>query len=218
LTADLRDAAIRCQRGIVAEEREHPEDRDMGTTLTLAYVIWPRMFVVHVGDSRCYLMRDGKLKQLTCDHTMAQLLADGSKDVGRKAAEEIPQNQWQHVLWNAVGGSEDEPQPDIFRVELEFDDRLLLCTDGLSKHVSDAELSQRLRLEQTSTEICNQLIADANAAGGTDNITAVVARFPKPRAYDPSISAKAATAVQQEAPLANTGPIEPTLEGSGVCH
>ncbi len=181
LTADLRDAVIRCQRSINAEVREHPEERGMGATLTSVYVIWPRMFVVHVGDSRCYLMREGKLKQLTRDHTVAQLLDDTTGGVPEQAATEIPQNQWQHVLWNAVGGSEDEPQPDIFRVDLEFDDRLLLCTDGLTKHVPDADLSWRLQQDQPAFEICRQLLDDANAGGGSDNITAIVAKFPKPR-------------------------------------
>lgn len=208
LTADLRDAVIRCQRGIVAEVREHPEERGMGATLTLAYVIWPRMFVVHVGDSRCYLMRDGKLKQLTRDHNVAQLIADEAGAIAQHAAETVPESQWQHVLWNAVGGSEDEPQPDIFRVDLEFDDRLLLCTDGLSKHVPEAGLSWRLQEDQPAFEICRQLIEDANAAGGSDNITAVVAKFPKPQLVGDGLVAEAAVPAPQT-PLTDTVDYKP---------
>lgn len=213
LTADLRDAVIRCQRDISSEVCEHPEERGMGATLTLAYVIWPRMFVVHVGDSRCYLMRDGKLKQLTRDHTMAQLLADSTQGGAQQTPEQIPQNRWQHVLWNAVGGSEEEPQPDIFRVDLEFDDRLLLCTDGLSNHVPDTGLSQRLLLEQTALEICRQLIEDANAAGGSDNITAVVAKFPKPHVIGDSLEIAAAVVAKaepREGALSDTADYKPS--------
>ena len=212
LVADLRDAVLRCQRRIREEVSEHPEERGMGTTLTLAYVIWPRMFVVHVGDSRCYLLRDNKLKQLTRDHTLAQMLADRAEKVPQNTATEAHETQLHHVLRNAVGGNDEEPQPDIFRVDLEFDDRLLLCTDGLSKHVSEAELCARLQEEQPAFEICRHLIEDANAAGGSDNITAIVARFPKPRVYEPGRSAEVEVAVPQPALLAYTVPDIPPLE------
>ena len=208
LAADLRDAVLRCQRSIREEVRAHPEETGMGATLTLAYVIWPRMFVVHVGDSRCYLLRDGQLKQLTRDHNVAQLIADDAGDVAQQAAEKVPESQWQHVLWNSVGGNDDEPQPDIFRVDLEFDDRLLLCTDGLTKHVADADLAWRLQQEQPAFEICRQLIEDANAAGGTDNITAIVARFPKPRLIGDEMSAEVAVPVSKGDSFADPIPRE----------
>ena len=205
LAADLRDAVLRCQRSIRDEISKHPEEQGMGATLTLAYVIWPRMFVVHVGDSRCYVLRDGELRQLTRDHTFAQSICDETGEVAQQAAETIPESQWHHILWNAVGGTDDEPQPDIFRVDLEFDDRLLLCTDGLTNHVPDADLSRRLQQDQPVCEICRQLIDDANAAGGSDNITAIVARCPKPRPLDANESVEAAVV---DKALADTLPYE----------
>ena len=204
LTTDLRDAVLRCQRSIRSEIIEHPEEQGMGATLTLAYVIWPRMFVVQVGDSRCYLLRNGQLKQLTRDHTIAQLISDESGANAERIADTVPESQWHHVLWNAVGGSEDEPHPDIFRVDLEFDDRLLLCTDGLNKHVPDAELSWRLQQDQPAIDICHQLIESANQAGGSDNITVIVARCPKPNMSDIEISADVRASEVQEAALADT--------------
>lgn len=204
LAVDLRDAVLRCQRRIREDISEHPEEQGMGTTLTLAYVIWPRMFIAHVGDSRCYVLRNGMLKQLTRDHNVAQLIADDAGAVAHHASETVPENQWQHVLWNAVGGNDEEPQPDIFRVDLEFDDRLLLCTDGLSKYVPDADLSWRLQQDQPAFEICRQLIEDANVAGGSDNITAIVARFPKPRIVSDDLSAEADVPVPKEASFADT--------------
>jgi protein phosphatase len=212
LAVDLRDAMLRCQRSIREEVGEHPEQRGMGSTLTLAYVIWPRMFVVHVGDSRCYLMREGTLKQLTRDHSVAQRLVE-EQTLSPAEAEE---SRWNHVLWNAVGGSADEPQPDIFRVDLEFDDRLLVCTDGLTKHVSDPELSARLQQERPAFEICRQLIDDANAAGGTDNITAIVARFPKPRLVGGEESAAAAVQAPRDAPPAEVPMSEPLRSAVAV--
>lgn len=204
MAADLRDAVMRCQRSIREEIQDHPEAQGMGSTLTLAYVIWPRMFVVHVGDSRCYVLRNGVLKQLTRDHTVAQLIAEGLEDVIQHAAEDVPESHWQHMLWNAVGGTGAEPQPDIFRVDLEFDDRLLLCTDGLSKHVPDPDLSRRLKQEQPALEICSQLIADANAAGGSDNITAIVAKFPKPRVVGDALSAEADARTRADRAISDT--------------
>lgn len=200
LAADLRDAVIRCQKQIRDEVREHPEDRGMGATLTLAYVIWPRMFLVHVGDSRCYMLRDGQLRQLTRDHTMAQLMADRA-DAQASAKVEPPESRWHHVLWNAVGGGDADPQPDIFRVDLEFDDRLLLCSDGLTKHVPDAHLAQRLQQEEPAFEICRQLIEDANREGGSDNITAIVARFPKPKVGGDELAVQAAVESSAEPAL-----------------
>lgn len=205
LAADLGDAVIRCQRSIRDEVRVHPEEQGMGTTLTLAYVIWPRMFVVQVGDSRCYVMRAGKLRQLTRDHSVAQQMVENHVLSPNEAA----QSPWKHVLWNAVGGNDDDPKPDIFRVDLEFDDRLLLCTDGLTNHVSDEDLAWRLQQEQPAFEICRQMIEQANAAGGSDNITAIVAKFSKPSLVGETLSAKAAEPTPQVDSSADTALYEP---------
>src|SRR4029077_7832264 len=75
----LKEALISCQESIKAAGCEHPEMQSMGTTMTMAYIMWPRAFVVHVGDSRCYLFRNSQLEQITVDHTMAAVLAESGQ-------------------------------------------------------------------------------------------------------------------------------------------
>jgi PPM family protein phosphatase len=141
----------------------------MGTTLTMALVLWPMLYVAHVGDTRCYLLRSNTLSRLTTDHTLAQKIA------ATGAAPIDPESQLNHVLWNSLGGSAEVPQPEIVKIELEPGDRLLLCSDGLSKHVSDAEIAKLLSAELTNAEQCESLVEQANAGGGSDNVTVVVA-------------------------------------------
>lgn len=203
LAADLREAVLRCQRGINEAICENPSEHGMGSTLTLCYVIWPRMFVAHVGDSRCYLLRGGELKQLTRDHTIAEKLVEESK----MTPEEAVTSRWQHVLWNSVGGSDTDPQPDIFRVDLEFEDRLMLCTDGLSNCVSDSKIFSILNRPQPASEICRVLIDSANEAGGADNITTIAALFPKPKPSGDEYLVEVAEQIR-EAEATETVPIE----------
>jgi protein phosphatase len=144
----------------------------MGTTLTIAYAHFPQLYVAHVGDSRTYLHRAGNLRRLTRDHTLAERLREHGQDVG-------PSSRWHHVLWNAVGGGEQSsrPQADIKRARLHPNDTLLLCSDGLTKHVSDDRIAEVLEQDIWAGDAAALLASDANEAGGTDNITVVVARF-----------------------------------------
>jgi PPM family protein phosphatase len=168
---DLKAALAYCQQRVNAEGERMPGRRGMGTTLTMAYLCWPRLFVVHVGDSRGYLLRRGRLWQVTRDHTLARQLADEGGLQGPEGS------RWSHVLWNVVGGGSDDLAPEAYRANLALGDTLLLCTDGLTRHVPDAEIARLLADDCPSRETCRRLIDAANAAGGTDNITAVVARF-----------------------------------------
>jgi protein phosphatase len=155
----------------------------MGTTLTMALVLGTMLYVTHVGDSRCYLLKGGKLRRLTTDHTMAQRVADASHEP--LAAD----SQLHHILWNALGATEDAPQPEIVKLALEPNDLLLLCSDGLTKHVPDAEIATILSNGRPLAECCKTLVARANADGGTDNITVVVARSPGANGHAGSPSA-----------------------------
>ena len=141
----------------------------MGTTLTLALVVWPVLYVAHVGDTRCYLWRDNQLTRLTTDHTVAQQLAEHSPQPLD------PRSPLHSMLWNSLGGSEHVPVPQISKLPLRLGDQLLLCSDGLDKHVSDAELAQVLALPETPAARCQRLIDRANAEGGTDNVSVVIA-------------------------------------------
>ena len=159
-----------------------PTNRQMGSTLTLVYVVWPRAFVIHVGDSRCYLYRRNRLKQVTRDHTVAQLHIEsksGQNDRSQLAVVAPNHNPMSHVLWNVIGGGSARPKPDAMVLDLEIGDTLLLCTDRISNAVPINKIEELLNSDLSSSSICEQLIAEANSGGGDDNITVVVSKFRK---------------------------------------
>jgi protein phosphatase len=174
LMDELKAALQRCQKSVLRAAESEGGDSRMGTTLTMAYVLWPRLYVVHAGDSRCYLSRASSLEQVTRDHTMAQQLVD-QKVMSPDQAEK---SKWSSVLWNAIGGGKDELSPEVYRGTLEMGDTLVLCSDGLTKHLDDDAISSQLHAHPTSArEAAEALVRKANERGGTDNVTVVVARF-----------------------------------------
>lgn len=178
----LKKSLIACQHRIDKESANVEQRRKMGSTLTLVYIIWPRAFVVHVGDSRCYLYRQNKLEQLTRDHTLAQLVKDSVRDEDPKNQNEIlggKGDSMSHVLWNVIGGGSEKPHPDALAIDLEIGDTLLLCTDGLSNSVPSPKIQEALGRNSSAAAVCTELISEANQAGGSDNITLVVSRFLK---------------------------------------
>jgi protein phosphatase len=174
---DLRDQLVtameRCQDRIEQEAAAHAERHGMGTTLTLAYLLWPRLYVVHAGDSRCYVLRGGRLRQVTTDHTMAQRMVEA----GVLAKEEAAGSRLGHVLWNCLGGGEHALRPEVSKVLLAVGDTLLLCTDGLTTCVPDERIRDTLAAPHGAEETCRRLVDAANGAGGPDNVTVVVAHF-----------------------------------------
>lgn len=140
----------------------------MGTTLCLALVSGEEAVIANVGDSRCYLLRGENLTQLTRDHTLAQQLIDR----GAMSPEEALQSPDRHKLIRAVG-VEREVSPDWYDILLQPGDTLLLCSDGLYNMLSPQELAEGLR-QSVAADDPHILIELANAAGGADNITAVV--------------------------------------------
>jgi protein phosphatase len=171
--AELEDALRRCQCEIEREVEKSPRKQGMGTTLTMAYIIWPRLYVLHVGDSRCYQIRGGKMQRLTTDHTIAQQCVEA----GTLRPEEAEHSRWSNVLWNFIGRKDDDIAPEVHKIELHLGDSLLLCTDGLTKHVDERRILKQFTSGTSARAICANLIETANEAGGSDNITAVVARF-----------------------------------------
>jgi len=170
---ELVSALEECQRSIEVAAEGSAANRGMGTTLTMAYVIWPRLYIVHVGDSRCYLFRQARLEQITTDHTVAQQYVEH----GALTPEQARESRWSHVLWNCVGGGSSSLKPEVYKATLEVGDTLLLCTDGLSGPVSDQRISALLQEDRGAQETCRRLVSLANEGGGKDNITVVVARF-----------------------------------------
>ena len=170
---DLTAAIEASQEAIQREAGVIEAHRGMGTTLTMAYVVWPKMYVVHVGDSRCYLLRDGTLIQLTRDHTQAATLVDE----GIIEADEVEDHPWSNVLSNVVGGNSEKLRPDVHRANLLIGDSILLCTDGLHKHVADVAIGEALDGHDSAETTTNSLVEMARVNGSPDSATAVVARF-----------------------------------------
>lgn len=172
LTQVLREGVRRCEATIHTYREATVEGTRMGTTMTLAYILWPNMYLVHAGDSRGYLLRQGQLQQLTRDHTVAQMMAErGQSDPEREA-------RYGHVLWNAVGAEPSQPaNPDVTRTGLQFGDTVLLCSDGLHGLVSPERIQQILLSPRSVKDACEALVDEALANGGTDNVTVVMARF-----------------------------------------
>jgi protein phosphatase len=145
----------------------------MGTTLTMACVLWPRVYVVHAGDSRCYLHRDGTLGRMTRDHTIAQK----ALDEGILTEEEAKSSVLSNTLWNCIGGGAAGVSPDVYHATLCPGDELLLCTDGLTRHLPDAQIATILARSDSPARAVDTLIAAANEAGGADNVTVIVGRM-----------------------------------------
>jgi len=174
LREELKTAVMKCERVVDAETVAHPEEQGMGTTLTMAYVIWPRMFVVHVGDSRCYLLQAGRMAQITRDQTWAQMLVEAGS-ISKETAKTSPLN---HVLISSIGLGQESLHPEVYKSSLELGDTVLLCTDGLTDRLSDDEICEILGAGESEERVCQTLIDAANDAGGNDNITVIVCRYP----------------------------------------
>lgn len=175
LVSNLKFSLTKANEIILAQNHQAEKSEGiMGSTLTMVYVLWPRAYVVHVGDSRCYLYRDGKLMQVTRDHTAAQEMIENGVLDPRKADE----SAWSHQLTQAIGGEADSSvNPEVYGVALRPGDALLLCTDGLSDMVDDENIARLLNVQESSEKCCATLIEAANQAGGEDNVTVVLARF-----------------------------------------
>ena len=147
--------------------------RGMGTTLTVAGTLGRNLVIGHVGDSRAYLLRGAILKQLTTDHTLAQALIDA----GVANHNDPATRSMRHVLTAAIGSLGERNEPQVKRFELNNGDQVLLCTDGLTEMVEDKTITNVLLEAMSAQTACENLVDLALAAGGTDNITVIVARF-----------------------------------------
>ena len=166
--------ALREADAVVREEAaEHRELKGMGTTVTMAYHLDAQLCVVHVGDSRAYICRDNRLHQLTRDHTLVGELVRS----GALQEEEVAGHRFRHVITNVVGGNEAGVKVEAHALEVHAGDRLLLCSDGLTEMVSNEAIAATLQAEREPEAACLSLLAQANEAGGRDNITVVIVRF-----------------------------------------
>jgi protein phosphatase len=173
VVADFEAALREADARVFEEASDRAELSGMGSTVTVAFLLNDSLFIVHAGDSRCYLSREGELHQLTRDHTLVQELVE----FGAIAAESASRHKLRHVVTNVVGGPQPGVQVEGHKISLQAGDRILLCTDGLTEMLSDAQINAILNSETRPETICRSLITAANAAGGSDNITTILACF-----------------------------------------
>jgi serine/threonine protein phosphatase PrpC len=166
----LQDGAQQCHAELVRRGEEEPAYAGMATTLTLYLGVWPRAYLLQVGDSRCYLLRNGNLTQISRDQTMAQEMLDQ----GVMNREELAGTRFEHLLTSSIGGQQS--QPKVTSVDMNWGHVLLLCSDGLTRHVSDERIRDVLTSMRSAQQACETLLQDALDGGGTDNITIVVGR------------------------------------------
>jgi protein phosphatase len=166
----LQDAALKSHEAVLEQASAEGDGVRMATTLTLWMGVWPWYYLVQVGDSRYYLYRDGMLTQVTRDQTIAQELLD--QGVFTRAIAE--RSHFKNVLSSAIGG--ESSMPVVTRLRADWDNVHLLCTDGLTKHVSDERIAKCLGAMSSAKQACEQLLQEALDGGGSDNITIVIGR------------------------------------------
>jgi protein phosphatase len=209
--ATLRSAIVEAGRAISTAAEAMPEQQGMASTISVAWILGRQLFTAYAGDSRIYLRHRGRLQQATVDHSWVQEAIEHAIIT----PEEARTHPHAHILRRYLGGTL-EPQPD-FRLRLssgetdkqaeqhqglalEPGDEVLLCTDGLTDLVSDAEIDEALR-RGTASEAVDSLVMLARARGGHDNITTVLiavpesARRPRPRVAAPVVVAAAILAL-----------------------
>jgi len=166
----LQQGARQCHAELLRRGEQDPAYAGMATTLTLYLGVWPRAYLLQVGDSRCYLLREGELTQITRDQTMAQEMVD----LGVMKKQEVAGTRFEHLLTSSIGGQQSEPK--VSRIDMTWGHVLLLCSDGLTRHVTDERIRDVLRSMTSARQACETLLQEALDGGGSDNITIVIGR------------------------------------------
>jgi PPM family protein phosphatase len=169
--AELQRSVERSHEAVRQAGQADDERVGMATTLTMVCIRWPRGYLVHVGDSRCYVLRDGALNQLTKDQTMAQAMVDA----GALSPDQAERSGLKHVLYSAIGATRAEPMTRT--TDIRWDDVMLLCTDGVTKHVNDDEIREALSTCTSAEVTARRLLQLALDRGGSDNTTLIIGRY-----------------------------------------
>jgi len=165
----LADAVRKSNLAIYKDGRQNPDRRDMGSTVVSAWLQGDIASVASVGDSRAYLWRDDRFETLTHDHTLLEALAQEGLDVSREELPEDPRD----ILLRVVGG-EPDVEVDVVDVPIRPGDYLMLCTDGLTRIVSDPAVSASIARLRDPRRICDHLVRTATRSGGTDDVTVLI--------------------------------------------
>jgi len=171
-TRQLQRAVVQSNFQIFTSAQKNPEQRGMGATVTVAWIDGAKLSIAHVGDSRAYLLRSGNLQQLTNDHSLVAEQVRRGIITPQQAAE----SEMQSVLLRALGAHPDV-EVDVDETELFPRDVLLMCSDGLTRMVTEPELAGTLQAETDPHSAAKKLVELANERGGLDNITVIVARM-----------------------------------------
>lgn len=171
--ANLLGQAVKdANLGIISKARSVPELRGMGTTLTLAFARGSEVTLVHVGDSRAYYIDgiDGSIQQITSDHSFVQALVDA----GHITPDEAEEHPMKNVLYRALGQAEELDVDVVQDVQIHVGDRMVLCSDGLTLHVTSDEIAEAALSSDDPHTISDKLVELANERGGKDNVSVIV--------------------------------------------
>jgi protein phosphatase len=171
LSTLMQDALEEANRKILAFQTDHPEARGMGSTAVAVVIVPPDAAIGWVGDSRIYLIETRGVRQLSKDHSLVQRLVE----IGQITAEEARHHEHKNVITRSLGARPKGPAGvEAMALRLKREDRLLLCSDGLTAHVSDPQIGEIIRRHREPGAAARELIAAALAGGGTDNVSVVV--------------------------------------------
>ena len=172
----MKDRFRRVNDALLRDAAADPRLRGMCTTLTAAVIYGNGLIVGHIGDSRAYLLHHGKLIKITQDHTVGDCLVQD----GTHAPDDPLVIELRNLLLKALGSKEGEGEPDVYDCLLEDNDQLLLCTDGLTDMVNDADIEAIMNSSRSAESACRNLVDRALSNGGHDNVTVIVARYSVP--------------------------------------
>jgi len=172
--AELERSVLKSHEVLVDEGLREYGGHGGATTLTMVCVLWPRAYLVQVGDSRCYRLRDGRLERMSQEQTLAQRLVDQ----GALTEKQARHSPLKNILASALGGREATPM--TLAADCQWEDVMLLCSDGLTKHVTDDEIQSALVAMRSAEQACRDLVRLTLERGAEDNVTVVIGRL-RPR-------------------------------------
>jgi serine/threonine protein phosphatase PrpC len=172
LSCTLTAVPGKCAKALSEDVAKNPWEKGLGSTLTLAYVIWPRLYLIHVGDCRCYLCRDSKVERLTADQ-----IVDGTLAERGVVPADSQQSLRRRTLWSFIADNAKNLNPQVTEIDLKVGDTLVLCTSGLVQEVADERIAEVLDSDPPAKDACRRLVGAAHESGGTEDMTVIVARF-----------------------------------------
>lgn len=165
----LRDAVVACNATIMAQGLADPSLQNMGTTIVVALVRGPKIYIAHVGDSRAYVIRENQVHTVTTDHNLAQALYE-AKTISR---EELKTHKFRHVLWKYLGSKEAGDGPDMIVLDAQPGDRIVLATDGLTGVMEDESILEEVLKRPDPQKCADDLVQLSLDHGSRDNVTCV---------------------------------------------